>query len=105
MSKVWHVLVFKTRPEVTPALVEEIRAMFRECIGACDGLEWMRAGSNTSSSQFAEGWAEGMVFQFRDLAARDAFLIHPLHQAISEKARASFYSDLVVCDMEVEGAG
>jgi len=105
VSKVWHVLVFRTVPDVTPERVHEIRARFEECVGPCDGLEWVRAGSNTSPSEFARGWPEGIVMQFRDAAARDAYLVHPMHLAISKEARGSYYTDLVVCDMEVEPVG
>jgi hypothetical protein len=105
VSKVWHVVVFQTAPDVTPERVDDMRARFKACVGPCDGLEWVRAGSNTSRSEFAEGWPEGIVMQFRDAAARDAYLVHPLHQAISQEARGSYYTDLVICDMEVEPVG
>lgn len=105
MNKVWHVLVFRTAPDVTPEAVREIRAMFEACVGPCDGLEWIRAGSNTSASEFARGWPEGVVMQFRDAAARDAYLVHPLHQEISRIARGSYSTDLVVFDLEVESVG
>jgi Stress responsive A/B Barrel Domain len=100
MSKVWHILVFRTAPEVTPKRVDEIRQMFQDCVGPCDGLEWVHAGSNTSHSPRAQGWPEGIVMQFRDRDSRDRYLVHPLHQKIEKEAQQNYYTDLVILDID-----
>lgn len=102
MSKVWHIVVFRTAAGVGEQDVDRIRGMFERCVGPCDGLEWVRSGTNNSASEFAQGWPEAIVMQFRDRASRDAYLVHPLHREVSQVARATYYTDLVVVDMDVE---
>ncbi len=102
MSKVWHIVLFKTAPDVTPERVQRIRGMFEVCEGEVDGLDWVRTGSNTSASDFAKGWDEAVVMQFADASARDAYLPHPLHQAVSAEVRGGYYSDLAVFDIELD---
>lgn len=103
MSKVWHIVLFQTTPRVTPEQIDAVRTMFTDCVGQCEGLEWVEAGSNTSASAFARGWTEAVVMQFRDRRARDAYLVHPLHEAASARTRQGFYSALAVFDMDVPG--
>lgn len=101
--KVWHVVAFRTRPGVTPEAVEEVRGLFEACVGRSDGLEWVQWGANTSTSRYARGWTEGFVMQFRDRAARDAYLDDPDHRRAGEAARARLYDDLVVFDLDAGG--
>jgi hypothetical protein len=105
VTKVWHIVLFHTADDVTPERVEEIRGLFRDCVGPCDGLEWVEAASNDSKSQFAEGWREAVVMQFRDRAARDAYIDHPLHKRAGGEAARGYYTDLTVFDMEVASDG
>lgn len=83
MTKAWHIVLFRTQPHVGDEVVATVRRLFAGCVGKCDGLKWVRAGSNHSASAFAKGWTEAVVMQFRDRAARDAYLFHPLHREVS----------------------
>jgi hypothetical protein len=100
--KVWHLVIFRTAPDVTSDKVAEIRSLFEACVGPCPGLEWVRPATNTSQSRFAEGWTEGIVMQFRDQASRDAYIDHPLHRRAGQAAATDLYTDLVVFDMDVD---
>lgn len=105
MSKIWHIVLFRTAPDVTAARVNEIRGLFQDCVGRCDGLEWMKAGTNNSKSQFADGWNEAIVMQFRDGESRDGYVAHPLHQKASQEVQRGYYSDLVVFDIDAADEG
>ena len=102
MSKVWHIVLFQTAPDVTPERVKQIRSMFEECVGQVEGLEWVRTGSNNSASDFAKGWTESVVMQFSDIRSRDAYIPHPCHQRAGREAANGYYTRIVVFDMEVD---
>ena len=100
-TKVWHVVIYRLFPGVTQERVQQVRDLFAAGVGQCDGLEWARSASNNSHSPRAAGWSEGVVLQFRDHAARDAYLDHPIHHRIEEVVGDTFYADAVIFDMDV----
>jgi hypothetical protein len=100
-TKLWHVVIYRLMPGVTRERVQEIRDLFAAGVGQFDGLDWARSATNNSHSPRAAGWTEGVVLQFRDEAARDAYLQHPIHHQIEEAVGDTFYADAVVFDMNV----
>lgn len=54
-----------------------------------DGMGEMRFGGNVSPEPFARGYTDGFTIDFRDAAARDAYLVHPDHQKAGERLVAA----------------
>ncbi|MER8801728.1 Dabb family protein [Mesorhizobium sp. M0998] len=61
-------------------------------------------GSNTSPEPFARGFTHGFTIDFRDAAARDAYLEHEAHQRAGAKLVAALEGGtdgLMVFDLEI----
>jgi len=63
------------------AIYDELRALEQQV----DGLLAAHFGSNVSPEGLAQGFNDGFVIDFRDAAARDAYLVHPKHQVAGGK--------------------
>ena len=82
------------------AIYDELRALK----GKVDGLLTASFGHNASPEGLAQGYEDGFVIDFRDAAARDAYLVHPDHQAAGAKLVASLQEGiggLIVFDLQV----
>lgn len=82
------------------AIYDELRALKPKVDGLIDG--WF--GHNASPEGLAQGFADGFIIDFRDAAARDAYLVHPDHQAAGAKLVAALedgVGGLVVFDLVV----
>jgi len=50
-----------------------------------EGMLGFDAGRNVNPEGLGHGFDEGFLIDFRDAAARDAYLVHPEHQAIGAR--------------------
>jgi hypothetical protein len=69
-----------------------------------DGLLAASFGPNVSPEGLGQGFADGFVIDFRDAAARDAYLVHPDHQAAGSRLVAALeggVGGLIVFDIAV----
>jgi hypothetical protein len=74
-----HVVLFKFKPEVTKAQVQEVVAAFAALpkkIAAIAAFEW---GTDVSTEMKSEGFTHCFVVSFKDKQARDEYLPHPAH--------------------------
>jgi len=81
-------------------IYDELRALKPKI----DGLVAASFGANVSPEGFAQGFNDGFTIDFRDAAARDAYLVHPDHQAAGGKLvsmLAGGVAGLVVFDLEL----
>ena len=80
-----HCVFVRFKGRVTPtereAIYDELRALKQQV----DGLLAAHFGSNVSPEGLAQGFNDGFVIDFRDEAARDAYLVHPDHQVAGGK--------------------
>jgi hypothetical protein len=74
-----------TGGEVKAALWRDLDAL-RDRIPGMTGFE---VGPNVSPEGLARGYTDGFVVTFADAAARDAYLVHPDHQAIGGRIVAA----------------
>jgi hypothetical protein len=100
-----HCVFVRFRREVAP---EERRAIFDQIAGLkghIPGLWAVHVGANVSpEAGMDKGYSEGFVADFRDAAARDAYLAHVDHQAVGRKLLAAAQGGIegvLVYDIEV----
>lgn len=68
------------------------------------GFLAMTAGPNVSPEGLHKGFADGFVIDFADETARDAYLVHPAHQAAGTRLVAALeggLNGLIVFDIAV----
>jgi len=100
-----HCVFVKFKGSVSAAEREAIYGELRALKPKIDGMLAASFGSNVSPEGLGQGFADGFVIDFRDAAARDAYLVDPDHQAAGTKL-VSMLEDgtggLVVFDIEVD---
>ena len=80
-----HCVFVRFRSSVTAADREAIYSELRALKQKVDGLVAAHFGTNVSPEGLAQGFNDGFVIDFRDAAARDAYLVHPDHQVAGGK--------------------
>jgi hypothetical protein len=76
-----HCVLVRFKGSVSETERQAIYADLRALKGKVDGLLAASFGPNVSPEGLGQGYADGFVIDFRDAAARDAYLLHPDHQA------------------------
>jgi len=84
-----HCVLLKFRNDVTRAERDALYASLRALEGRIDGLLRGWYGANVSPEGLGQGFDEGFIMDFRDAAARDAYLVHPDHQAAGARLVAA----------------
>jgi hypothetical protein len=91
-----------TRAETIDALfaaLDDLRALL-------PGMLSFKGGPNVSPEGLARGFTHAFVADFVDAAARDAYLVHPAHQAAGGRLVAAAeggVDDLIVIDIDIGG--
>lgn len=80
MTAIRHCVFFKFRADVPQAERDAIRADLDALRSALDGILHFAFGANVSPEPFARGFIDGFTMDFRDAAARDAYLVDEAHQ-------------------------
>jgi hypothetical protein len=75
-----HCVFYAFRAEIGSGERAAIHADLDALRHVVDGMGEMRFGGNVSPEPFARGFTDGFTIDFRDAAARDAYLVHPDHQ-------------------------
>ena len=99
-----HCVFVNFKGSVTATEREAIYDSLRALRHKIDGLVADHYGPNVSPEGLAQGFADGFIMDFRDAAARDAYLVHPDHQAAGARLVAALeggIGGLVVFDMEI----
>lgn len=100
-------IVFVKFPTALSA--EAIDAVFRsldDLRAVLPGMLRFKGGANISPEGLSRGFTHAFVADFADVAARDAYLVHPAHQAAGAKLVAATeggVDGLVVVDFEIDG--
>jgi hypothetical protein len=77
-----HIVLVKFRADVTPAERTAIFEALASLKDRIDGLVGTSFGPNVSPEGKDLGFADGFVMDFRDAAARDAYLVDAEHQRL-----------------------
>jgi hypothetical protein len=101
-----HVVLLRFRPDVDAAQrasVESAFAALASQIAEVLSLEW---GTDCSPEGLARGFTHCFSLGFANALDRDAYLVHPRHQAFSALARPHLAEVLVIdYDAVAEGRG
>lgn len=76
-----HVVHFKFKADADKVLVAKVVTEFAALKGKIAAVEALEYGTNVSPEKHDKGFTHCWIATFKDAAARDAYLIHPDHQA------------------------
>ncbi len=94
-----HVVVFKYKPEATPAQIQQVTDAFRALASSIPGITGFEDGVNDSPEGKNLGFTHVYLLTFKDAAARDAYLPHPEHKKFGQVLRGSgIFVDAFVVD-------
>ena len=78
-----HLVALRFRPDVDDAHKQRLYADLRALDQHIDGILDFQTRRNVSvETELVRGFQDLFWFDFRDEAARDAYLVHPAHQAV-----------------------
>ncbi len=84
MAEVIHVVLVRWRGDADAGARESVRAGVRGLRTAVPGVLAIEEGPSVSPEGLEQGNDYGFVVTFRDAAARDAYLPHPVHLEVAE---------------------
>ena len=96
-DRLLHVVSFKFKPSASQAQIDQVVAAFRDLkkkIPVIRQLEW---GTNISPEKHDKGFTHGFLLAFKNEKDRDAYLVHPEHQAFG-KIVGPLLDDVFVID-------
>ena len=79
-----HYGVFKFKPEVTEAQIDECFASMKGMVGRIPGLQEVEHGPYDSPEGLNEDFTHGFIMTFDTPESRDAYLPHPVHEEVKD---------------------
>ncbi|MDQ8183569.1 Dabb family protein [Pelagicoccus sp. SDUM812005] len=79
-----HYGVFKFHDNVSPSEIDECFAAMKDMVGKIPGLQDMEHGPYQSDEGLNEGFTHGFLMTFDSVESRDAYLPHPIHEAVKD---------------------
>ena len=80
MPRVKHIALLRFKPECTPDQIAEVWRLIEELPREIPGIIDLSHGPNVSTEGLDNGFTNSFVITFESVAARDAYLPHPVHQ-------------------------
>jgi hypothetical protein len=99
-----HTVLVKFPPDARPDAIDALFRALDDLRNALPGMLSFRGGANVSPEGLSRGFTHAFVADFVDVAARDAYLVHPAHKAAGAKLVAAAeggIDGLVVIDIEI----
>jgi Stress responsive A/B Barrel Domain len=81
MPRINHLALFQFKPECTAEDIELVRRTIADLKTAIPGIVAFNWSPDVSTEGLTEGFTHSFIFTFESVAARDAYLPHPVHQA------------------------
>jgi hypothetical protein len=97
VARLQHVVLFKFKPETTPAKVTEIVAAFNALPRQIPTIRAFRWGTNNSPEQLDKGLTHAFILTFDSAKDRDEYLPHPAHKAFGQVV-GPWLADITVVD-------
>lgn len=95
-----HFGVFQFKPEISEAQIEDCFTELKSMVGRIPGLLDLEHGPYQSDEGLNEEFTHGFIMTFDSLESRDAYLPHPIHEAVKEMV-VPCLERVVVFDFEV----
>lgn len=95
-----HIVLLKLKDGVTGEQTDAILEGLRGLQGELEGIVDVTGGNNNSPEGKSQGYGWGFVMTFENEAARDAYLPHPAHKAVSAETIRPIVEDVLVFDYE-----
>jgi len=98
-----HCVLVRFRDDVPATERAAIHTDLEALRPVTDGMGKVHFSANVSPEPFARGFSHGFVIDFRDAAARDAYLVHEDHQRAGARLVAALEGGtdgLMVFDLE-----
>ncbi|WP_214472027.1 Dabb family protein [Mesorhizobium sp. dw_380] len=99
-----HCVFVRFRGDVPDGERAAIHAGLEALRQVIDGMDTVRFSANVSPEPFARGFSHGFTIDFRDAAARDAYLVHEAHQRAGARLVAALEGGtdgLMVFDLDL----
>lgn len=98
-----HVVLLRFKPEAGAADIARIEQAFAGLAGRIAEVQSLEWGTNNSPEGLDRGYTHCFTLGFEDAAARDAYLVHPVHQAFSAQA-GPHLAEVLVIDYAAQAA-
>jgi hypothetical protein len=82
LKMIRHVVLFKLRSDFPESTADEIFAALQALQHQISGIINVSSGKDASPEGLQRGNTHGFTVDFKDAAARDAYLPHPAHQKV-----------------------
>src|SRR5438309_2148940 len=82
-----HIVMYQFKPEVTPAQLQEVIDAFAGLPKKIDTIIGFEHGTNVSKEGKSDGFSHVFVVTFKTEADRDAYIVHPAHEAYVKVVR------------------
>lgn len=99
-----HCVLVRFRSDVADTERTAIHADLEALRSVVDGMDTVHFSTNVSPEPFARGFSHGFTIDFRDAAARDAYLVHEAHQRAGARLVAALEGGtdgLMVFDLDI----
>ncbi|RWN60986.1 Dabb family protein [Mesorhizobium sp.] len=99
-----HCVLARFRNDITDEERAAIHADLEALRRVIDGMGKVEFSANVSPEPFARGFTHGFTIDFRDAAARDAYLVHEAHSRAGARLVAALEGrtdGLMVFDLEI----
>ena len=94
-----HIVLFKFKPAATPDTVATLVDAFRALKAQIPLVASLESGTNNSPEKLDKGLTHGFVLTFTNQHDRDAYLVHPIHQAFVAQV-GPHVDDVLVFDFD-----
>jgi hypothetical protein len=81
MPRVNHIALFQFKPECTTEKIDLVRRTIADLPKQIPGILVFNWSHDISVEGLSEAFTHSFIFTFESVAARDAYLPHPVHQA------------------------
>ena len=95
-----HIVLLKLKEGVTSEQTDAVLRGLRGLQTKLEGIVEVTGGPNNSPEGKSHGYGWGFAMTFQTEAARDAYLPHPDHKAVSAETIRPIVEDVLVFDYE-----
>ncbi len=95
-----HIVLLTLKSDTTEPQIQTLNDALLKMGKEIPGIEEISTGINNSPEGKNHGFTYGFIVRFRDAAARDAYLPHPVHRQVAGEYLRPIVDDVLVFDYE-----